>query len=277
LNLKTKATIFTVEYSHNTFIEECGMKTTWGSTILAIVTMLVVHSASIAGERPLVSSSNRQTLSDSTLTLDSREPLLNAWGLDVLVSNDGFGLGTFYRRQFTEDLSGFAMFSISESKEDREFEFFDQFTFQSFTPGKLQRFLVMPLTAGVQYRLFREDIMDNFRPFVNAGAGPTLIFSAPFADLSYDANGRLTRVAQVEFFKSLGRGQAHYTASGFIGVGANFGNEASNVFGVNFRYYFTYLFGDGLPSLYEPGRGNVIARKKSFGGFFITLNVGLAY
>jgi hypothetical protein len=259
------------------FNEECGMKTMWGPTILAIVTITIFHCSGIAGERSLIIPSHSQAPSDSTVTLESREPLLNAWGLDVLVSNDGFGLGTFYRRQFTEDLSGFAMLSISESKEEKEFEFFDQFTFQSFTPGKLRRFLVMPLTAGVQYRLFREDIMDNFRPFVNAGAGPTMIFSAPFADLTYDANGTLARVTQVEFFKSLGRGQAHYTASGFIGVGANFGNEASNVFGVNFRYYFTYLLGDGLPSLYEPGRGNVIATKKSFGGFFITLNVGMAY
>jgi hypothetical protein len=276
LNLKNKATILAVDILKH-FNEECGMKTTWGLIILAIAAMSVVHSESFAGERSLIVSSNIQSQSDSTITLESREPLLNAWGLDVLVSNDGFGLGTFYRRQFTEDLSGFAMFSVSESKEDREFEFFDQFTFQSFTPGKLRRFLVVPLTAGIQYRLFREDIMDNFRPFVNAGVGPTMIFSAPFADLTYDANGRLARATQVEFFKSLGRGQAHYTASGFIGVGANFGNEASNVFGVNFRYYFTYLLGNGLPSLYEPGRGNVIATKKSFGGFFITLNVGMAY
>lgn len=259
------------------FNEEWDMKTMWGSIILAIAAMLVLHNASFAGERPLIISSNHRASADSTLMVESREPLLNVWGLDILVSNDGFGLGTFYRRQFTDDLSGFAMFSISESKEDREFEFFDQFTYQSFTPGKLRRFLVMPLTAGVQYRLFREDIMDNFRPFVNAGVGPAMIFSAPFAELTYDANRRLVRVTQVEFFKSLGRGQAHYTASGFIGVGANFGNDVSNVFGVNFRYYFTYLFGDGLPSLYEPGRGDVIARKKSFGGFFITLNVGMAY
>jgi hypothetical protein len=173
------------------------------------------------------------------------------------------------------------MFSISESKDDREFEQYNPYyPYQSVIPGKLQRFLVMPLTFGVQYRLFREDITDNFRPFVNAGAGPTMIFSAPFVDLTiiHNSDGTITTQAnQIEFFKSLGRGQAHYTASAFIGVGANFGTEKANVFGVNFRYYFTYLFGDGLPSLYKTATGELAATKKDFGGFFITLNVGMAY
>lgn len=223
---------------------------------------------------------------DSTI-LSSAEQLApqpnyyNAWGLDILVSNDGFGLGTFYRREFTDDLFGFAMFSISESKDEREFEQYDYYYGVSYVPGKLQRFMVLPLTFGLQYRLFREDITDNFRPFVNVGAGPTMIFSSPFAEVSItrDANGNpiSTQSNQIEFFKSLGRGQAHYTASAFIGVGANFGTEKATVFGVNFRYYFTYLFGNGLPSLYNTSTGEIAARKKDFGGFFITLNVGMAY
>jgi hypothetical protein len=81
----------------------------------------------------------------------------------------------------------------------------------------------------------------------------------------------------VEFFKSLGKGQPHYTAGAFVGIGANFGAEKSNVFGVNFRYYFNYLFGDGLPSLFNISDGRVAATKRDFGGFFITLNVGMAY
>ncbi len=215
-----------------------------------------------------------------TMATDSsieEQEFRNAWGLDVLVSNDGFGLGTFYRREFTEDLFGFVMFSISEAKDEREFEQFDPYFYGvSYVPGKLQRFLVMPLSFGLQYRLFREDITDNFRPFVNAGVGPTLIFAAPFVELSRSPAGTITPT-QIEFFKSLGRGQPHYTATAFVGVGANFGTEKANVLGVNFRYYFTYLFGDGLPSLYNLRTGEVAARKKDFGGFFITLNVGMAY
>ena len=261
------------------------MRSRIGLVLRSLVTVLLIQTFGYAGgntpkrlasENPLFPS---QTRSDSTVTtLENVEPpsYRNAWGLDILVSNDGFGLGTFYRRAFTEDLSGFGMFSISESKDDREFEQFDPYYQVSYVPGKLQRFLVMPLTFGIQYRLFREDITDNFRPFVNVGAGPTMIFSAPFADITRTVDGTV-QATQVEFFKSLGRGQAHYTASAFVGVGANFGSEKANVFGVNFRYYFTYLFGDGLPSLYNINTGELTATKKDFGGFFITLNVGMAY
>jgi hypothetical protein len=47
------------------------------------------------------------------------------------------------------------------------------------------------------------------------------------------------------------------------------------VYGINFRYYFTYLLGDGLPSMYDPNTFALSSRKKDFGGFFITLNIGM--
>lgn len=200
--------------------------------------------------------------------------LRNAWGLDVLISNDGFGLGTFYRREFSQDMYGFVTLSISEAKDEREVEFTDFFG-NSFVPGKLNRFLVVPLTFGIQRRLFREDIVDTFQPYVNAGAGPALIYSAPFTEITQVTSGFLFR--QVEFFESLGKGKAHYTVGGYIGVGANFGSDRSNLFGVNFRYYFTYLFGDGIPALYDSETGLPAKNQTSFGGFFITLNVGMVY
>jgi hypothetical protein len=217
--------------------------------------------------------------SDSSVSppaIPETEDFRNAWGVDILISNGGFGLGAFYRREFSEEWFGFASLSVSESKDDREVEQYNLITGQSYIPGKLNRFLVLPLTFGIQHRLFKEEITDNFRPYVNAGAGPTMIYVAPFTDITTTPTGTV-EYSQVEFFKGIGRGQPHYTLGGFIGFGANFGMEKSNLFGVNFRYYFTYLFGNGLPSLYNLGDGSVLARKKDFGGFFITLNVGLAY
>lgn len=200
---------------------------------------------------------------------------LNAWGMDILISNDGFGLGTFYRREFNLDFYGFATLSISESKDEREIERFDPFTQISFVPGKLNRFFVIPLTFGVQQRLFRDDILDTFRPYVNIAAGPALVYSAPFTEIT--DNGGTLRFERVEFFRSLGRGRAYYTASAYIGVGANFGSDKNNLFGVNFRYYITHLFSDGLASTFDERTGEVANRKKDFGGFFITLNLGLQY
>ncbi len=199
----------------------------------------------------------------------------NVWGLDILISNDGFGLGTFYRRLFTPDLSGFISLSVSESKDEREVEQFDPYYQVSYVPGKLNRFMVLPLTLGVQYRLFREDIVDTFRPYVNAGAGPAMIYQMPFVEFTEGPAG--LQPEQVDFFKSIGRGHPNYTFTAFIGVGANFGSEGSNVFGVNFRYYFTNLYSGGLPSLYNLNTYGVAGTKSDFGGFFITLNVGMGY
>ena len=100
---------------------------------------------------------------------------LNTWGVDIMISTNGFGLGTFYRREFTPDVFGFVNFSVSEAKDSREIEQYDIYG-NSTVPGKLNRFMVFPLMFGVQYRLFREDIVDTFRPYVNFAAGPTLIY-----------------------------------------------------------------------------------------------------
>jgi hypothetical protein len=251
--------------------------------IVASTTLLMAQPTGVPGALPFNHARLQQQIPDSGATAQKehspgapKTSFLHLWGLDVLISNDGFGLGTFYRREFTEDISGFISLSVSESKDEREIERFDPFTQQSFTPGKLHRFLVVPLTVGVQRRLFREDIVETFRPYINAGIGPTLVYASPFVIVTPNPDGP-PQIEEVEFFNSLSRGKAHFTVGGFIGAGAFFGSDKSNVFGVNFRYYFNYLLSDGIPSLYNPATGEVTATKKNFGGFFITLNIGMGY
>jgi len=177
----------------------------------------------------------------------------HALGLDFLVSNGGFGLGTFYRVEYSDEFSAFIDFSVSEAKDDDEVTYFDYYG-RSYTVGKVNRFLVMPLFLGAQKRLFKDDILDNFRPYVNAAAGPALIYVFPERE---------------EYFNALGRGHPEYTVGGYIGVGAYFGSEKSNILGLNLRYYYL-PFPSGLEGL----EGIL---KKQFGGFFITLNFGNAW
>jgi hypothetical protein len=220
---------------------------------------------------PVVPDSSLKTVASGD---NEQGPLRNAWGIDILISNGGFGMGAFYRREFNDEWFGFASLSVSESKDDREVEQYD-WRGQQYVPGKLNRFLVIPLMFGVQHRLFKEEITDNFRPYVNAGAGPTMIYVAPFTRVTYQ--NETPQYEQVEYFNAIGKGSPHYTVGGFIGFGANFGIDKTNLFGVNFRYYFTYVLGDGLPSLYNMATGAPSGTKKDFGGFFITLNVGVTY
>lgn len=211
---------------------------------------------------------------DSTIIFTSPEPETisaeqssynDAWGVDILLSNNGFGLGGFYRHEYSRDLFGTVMFGIAESKDDNEVEYYNYWG-QSFVPGKINRFLLLPVLFGIQYRLFADDITDSFRPYVNAGAGPTMILVHPYRDNNTGD--------QMDYFKSLGLAQTRYTIGGYIGAGAFFGSDMGSLSGINIRYYFVPVNG-GIESLIN-GAGQKI-RKKDFGGFFITINLGSAF
>lgn len=178
----------------------------------------------------------------------------NSWGADLMFGEGGFGLGTFLRKNFSHDITGFVDLSFSESKDDREVEYID-FWGNKFTLGKVNRVFLIPLNFGIQYRLFSESLTDNLRPYINAGVGPTLAISTP-----YDQ----------EFFSAFGDAKAHYAVGGYIGLGANFGLSKSNLVGINVRYYYVHIFGDGVENL--EGRF-----RKSFGHFYLTLNLGIMY
>jgi hypothetical protein len=179
----------------------------------------------------------------------------NAFGLDLMIGESGFGFGGFYRHQTSDEFTIFTDFSISEAKDDREFEYIDPFTNQTIVFGKKNRIFQLPLIFGLQYRLFQAQLEDNLRPYINAGVGPTLVLTTPYAK---------------EFFSAFGDSKFYLAAGGYVGFGANFGLDKSNLVGLNFRYYLINFFNDGVESL--AGR-----RNKTIGGFFVTINFGFMY
>ena len=189
------------------------------------------------------------------ITPQQTASLVDAGGIDVLLSTSGFGLGGFYRHQYTEEVFGTLSIGFSEVNDPNEVEEEDIYG-QTYVPGKINRFLLIPLLAGVQYRLFADEILDNFRPYVNAAVGPSMVFTTP-----YDR----------EFFSSIKYGQAYYTAGGYVGFGAYFGSDRGTLTGINIRYYFEYIQ-RGIDSMQNDD--GTIEKMKDFGGFFITLNLG---
>ncbi|MFI5251202.1 MAG: hypothetical protein ACHQQQ_02115 [Bacteroidota bacterium] len=176
-------------------------------------------------------------------------------GVNLLISTNGFGLGGFYRHAYSDELAGFLDLSISEAKDDNEVTYFDPYTGLSYTPGKINRFLLFPLMVGVQERLFKDDIMDNFRPYIEGAIGPTAILVFPY---------------NMEYFSALGHGHFQYTGAAFIGLGAYFGGERSNVMGIAMRYYFI-PYPNGILSF---DNGVQTTNKSQFGGFYITMIFG---
>jgi hypothetical protein len=189
---------------------------------------------------------------DDVIKIDSIQ-YKKAWGLDLIASENGFGLGGFFRYQYSKNFTGMISVTFSEGKDGREMEYVDYWGY-TYTPNKITRVMMIPITAAIQYRIFDEDILETFRPYVNGGVGPVILMTTPFVK---------------EFFSSLKYAQAKYTYGGFLGVGADFGIEKKNLMGVNVRYYYT-----PYPAGIEIMEGNP---KKSFGGIYITLNFGIMY
>ena len=178
----------------------------------------------------------------------------NALGLDIMFSDGGIGLGGFYRRQFSNTFTGFVDISISEAKDEREFEYIDYFG-QTYTIGKKNRVFLVPINFGLQYRLFEKVIYDNLRPYINAGVGPSMVLTTPY---------------EREFFNAFGYAETKFTVGGYVGFGANFGLDKSSLVGINLRYYVVHFFDEGVESL--AGRF-----KKDIGGVYLTINLGIMY
>lgn len=199
-------------------------------------------------------NSSKSILNKRISTFEYIQPS-KMWGVDILLSNGGFGVGGFYALKLNPKLTVLTSLTFNESKDDNEVEYYDYWG-QIYTPGKINRFLVIPIYTGAQYRIFSEDILDNFRPFINAAIGPTMIFTT-----NYDK----------EFFSSLGKGKSYWTFGGYVGFGAHFGTSTSALNGVNIRYYFI-PYKSGLPSMKLSE--SETKSMKEFGGLFITLSFG---
>ncbi len=178
----------------------------------------------------------------------------NAWGMDIMFSDGGFGAGTFLRKEFSPTIKGFIDISFAESKNDREFEYFDYYG-NSIVIGKENRVFLIPLNFGIQYRIFKKELTDNLRPYFAVGVGPTLAISTPYRE---------------EFFSSFKHARFHLAAGGYIGFGADFGLSKNNLVGLSMRYSYTKFITEGVEHMTNSIKTEVSA-------FYIILNIGLMY
>jgi hypothetical protein len=174
-----------------------------------------------------------------------------AWGFDIMASDNGFGLGWFYKKNYSDRLSASIDLSISEGKDERELEYVDYWG-NVYTPNKVTRVIMLPLMLSVEYRIFRNDIIDSFRPYITAGAGPIFLFTSP---------------ASRDFFEAIKYYHARYTAGGYIGIGCDFGADKKTLTGVSIQYHYT-PYPNGIEVMQN-------TLKKSFSGLYITLYFGM--
>ncbi len=178
----------------------------------------------------------------------------NTWGMDIMFGEGGFGLGTFYRKNFSLNITGFVDFSFSEVKDEREIEYYDIYG-NPFVYNKQNRVFLLPLFFGIQYRMFSNVLTDNLRPYITVGIGPTFVVATPY---------------EREFFNAIGYAKTHYAAGGYVGFGADIGASKSSLVGLNVRYYYSHLFDGGVENL-------IGHFQEDLGGIYISLNLGIMY
>ena len=178
----------------------------------------------------------------------------NALGLNLMIGNSGFGFGVFYRQHIDGTLSWTLSWNISEAKAPNEVAVYNYFTGQKFVPGKINQLFTFPLTVGLQYRLFKNELTNSFRPYVFVGAGPNGLLASPYDQpLSW----------------SLSHSHTYIGAAGDFGIGAYFGVDPNSLIGASISYYIL-AYPHGVQSM----QGEPMA---NFNSFFIGFNIATQF
>lgn len=228
-------------------------------SIISAASLLLLLSA---GSTPALAQAQSDTLADRQNEFGS------GLGFQILLSNSGFGLGGYYHREITPSTSFMTEISIGAGKDEKESKFF-RFG-NSYIPYKANYMLMMPVQAGVIHRLFSEVIADNFRPYVQVTAGPTLGWEYPYFN---DENGNEQFDSGDErTYDSIGalpKGDFRFGVGGTVAIGAHFGLSKRVTQGVRIGYAFTHFL-EGI-QLLEP---QVQEAQRNFGTPTITLTFG---
>lgn len=221
--------------------------------VLAAVTFVATF---VSAQTPMGSSSGTAQ-PDTAIIFEPAQPLVkskadlirdypNTWGFSASFSDYGFGGGFFLGHNFNADFEAQISAEMSTAQASREFDL--------LSVNKVNRIFVIPLMASAQYRLFREGLSDNLRPYVTAGAGAVVAMTTPY---------------QEDFFTSFADQQSKIVPGGFIGLGAKFGMDPKSSFGAGLRYFI-------IP---YPGKIQSTSSESlsDLSGLFLTVSYGMNF
>lgn len=162
-------------------------------------------------------------------------------GVAFVLSEFGFGLGGLYRVGVGGGTSLVVEAGLGAGRDEREQRFFVGLFGETVTPFKRNYALLVPLHLGVEHRLFRQAIEDNFRPFVQLAAGPTLAYQWPYFRDGDGDGVREAGEARLGPWRGLGDGEGRLGVGGTLAVGAYFGRSRKNAQGLRVGYAASYF------------------------------------
>lgn len=183
-----------------------------------------------------------------------KNPYGSGIGMNIALTNSGFGLGGYLMRSVSTTGSFLADFMITTLKDDREQRFFGFFG-ESIIPNKQNYVHVLPLQIGFQRRMFREKIEDNFRPFIHVAGGPTFGWVSPYY-IDTNLNGQRDGLEPpMDIFSAFPKGRFEMGFGGTVAIGAHFGRSKKSTQGIRFGFNFN-IFPQGIavlePAVKEP-------------------------
>ncbi len=160
--------------------------------------------------------------------------------LVLVLTEYGFGVGGAVRARLTDDVSVVAEVSAGAGRDEREQSFIGFFG-ERVTPFKRNYVALVPLHVGLERRLFRRSVEDNFRPFVQAAVGPTFALQWPYFD-DADQDGRNDDGEDpLGPLSGLDAAQPRVGVGGVVAVGAFFGRGRRTTQAVRFGLQGTYF------------------------------------
>lgn len=205
------------------------------SLLLVIPAMMFLPGRAIAQDEPA-----------DSLAAQRKNPYGSGAGMEVILTNSGFGLGGYYNRALTPTTSLMAEITLAPGKDEREFKFSSYF--RTSIPNKANYLLMMPVQVGLLRRLFRDQIEDNFRPFLQLTGGPTLGWEYPYfkdcnGDGKFDPNTQVDGCEERSYdaITAIPRGEFRLGWGGIAAVGAHFGRGRRLAQGVRLGYAFSYF------------------------------------
>jgi hypothetical protein len=190
-------------------------------------------------------------------TLDVR-PLTDGIGGSLLLTNHGFGIGGLFRTGIGESTSLVLEASLGVGKDEREQEFFSGPFGETVTPFKRNNFLMLPLTIGLEQRLWSAAIADDFRPFVQLAVGPVVGYQWPYFE-DFNENGIRDPGEPLRGTFDLRDGSFRFGSAGIAGFGAYFGEAGERTIGLRIAYAVQYFLQpvdllEPRPQIEEPSR-----------------------
>ena len=212
---------------------------------------------------------------DSVIIFNSPRPLIQKdeireifsrkWGIEMNVSNHGFGMGAYWSKEISGIYSYFFRFDAYSPKGTKpEWEQFNRNTGQIEVFNKINRIYSFPLVGGFKLDLFKESLSRTITPHFMIGGGPTYVMSLPYRENRDILNPRL------DIFSSFKDINHYFRFGGFAEIGSGINLSANNVINLHIRYYYIPFGDNGIESTINDPITNL-------GGIFLGASISFSY